>query len=130
MESLKNKKSVQGKYIVAKVPSQPKKTDVIKVIEPKKVVTVKQSKLLHTTYIPSENLISKIDELLDYNPQKVIPFLYDHSDAIRVLLPVVIKKNKEIAQQFYDANIEKHPEIQAIYDRNSKVVLWNIINHL
>jgi len=87
-------------------------------IEPQKVVQAKTSSFVHTTYVPSHKLIDNLNELLDYNPDRVIEFLYNNMAAIRLLLPIVVRKNKEIATQFYDANINNYPELESIYNKS------------
>lgn len=117
IESLKNIKTTSASQMINRsVSKNVSKLENIKPIEPQKVVDAKSSSMLHTTFIPSDKLINDLNNLLDYEPNKVIPFIYEHSNAYRILLPIVIRKNSEIAKQFYIANIESHPEIQAIYD--------------
>ena len=89
-------------------------------IESQRVIQAKESPLVHTTYVPSHRLIDELNSLLDYNSDKVIEFLYNNMIAIRLLLPIVIRKNKEIADEFYDANIKAHPELQNIYEQSLK----------
>ena len=89
-------------------------------VESTSVMKLKESPFLHTTYIPSQKLVGKLEELLDYEPDKVLPFIYENMNAIRLLFPVLIRKNKELADQFIDSNINDYPELQNIYDEALK----------
>ena len=68
-------------------------------------------------YVSSDQLLSQLNDKLDYEPQNVQAFLAEHLDAARVLLPALASKNKELADQFIDANVAQHPELQEIYNQ-------------
>lgn len=72
--------------------------------------------LIQTTYVPSHQLLEKIHEMVDYYPDKLLEFMYDNMNAIRILLPELVKINKKAAEQFVSANVNKHPELKAIYE--------------
>ena len=68
-------------------------------------------------YVSSDQLLSQLNDKLDYEPQNVQAFLAEHLDAARVLLPALASKNKDLADQFIDANVAQHPELQEIYNQ-------------
>lgn len=72
--------------------------------------------LIQTTYVPSHQLLEKLHEMVDYYPDKLLEFMYDNMNAIRILLPELVKINKKAAEQFVSANVNKHPELKAIYE--------------
>jgi len=94
-----------------------------KVVEPIKVVN-KRDMVIHTNYVPSQYLLGRLQELLDYNPDMVIPYLYKNMNGIRVLLPYLVENNSELADKFVDEAVYKYPEIQSIYDKAHKYILY------
>lgn len=72
--------------------------------------------LIQTTYVPSHQLLEKLHEMVDYYPDKLLEFMYDNMNAIRILLPELVKINKKAAEQFVSANVNKNPELKAIYE--------------
>ena len=54
--------------------------------------------------------------MVDYYPDKLLEFMYDNMNAIRILLPELVKINKKAAEQFVSANVNKHPELKAIFE--------------
>lgn len=72
--------------------------------------------LIQTTYVPSHQLLEKLHEMVDYYPDKLLEFMYDNMNAIRILLPELVKINKKAAEQFVSANVNKHPELKAIFE--------------
>ena len=101
---------------VVPTPKEQDKKQKIVPMESQKVVKTKVSPFVHTTYVPSHKLLSTLTELLDYNPEKVIPFIYENMNAIRLLFPELIRKNKAMAEEFLNENISSYPELQDIYN--------------
>jgi hypothetical protein len=90
-------------------------------MESLRVVKTKESPFVHTTYVPSHKLLSTLDEYIDYNPDKVIPFIYENMNAIRLLFPELIRKNRPLADKFLNENVTSFPELQDIYNNSLNI---------
>lgn len=127
-------KRITEKFKVAPMPKVHKPVEVEPVIthpkveeqkpqkkvpmESLRVVKTKESPFVHTTYVPSRKLLSTLDEYIDYNPDKVIPFIYENMNAIRLLFPELIRKNRPLADKFLNENVTSFPELQDIYNNS------------
>ena len=86
------------------------------VAAPQTVAPVAPTSVAPQAFASPEQLLGELSDKVDYEPQSVVAYMNEHKDAARFLLPALVNKNKDLADQFIDANID-NAELQEIYNQ-------------